>query len=154
MERMAPNFASELWNHFEFFHKLGFVWCGTPASCYPYHVMGPTWPRFWVLTHRNSKCILSFGVEFIFFDIISRNILLKMSIISMMKIAWVILIICVFYILFIMFTGHSAPTRRFPHSTPKRFKQESVRTQRTDWRMDARTDATKHIYLPSFAVDN
>ncbi len=25
--------------------------------------MGPTWCRFWVLTHRNSKCILSFGVE-------------------------------------------------------------------------------------------
>ncbi len=23
----------------------------------------PTWCRFWVLTHRNSKCILSFGVE-------------------------------------------------------------------------------------------
>ena len=62
-EHMPPIFASELWNQFEFFHKLGFVWCGTPASCVPYHVMGLTWPRFWVLTYRNSKCILSFGVE-------------------------------------------------------------------------------------------
>ena len=62
-KHIPPIFASELWNHFDFFHKLGFVWCGTPASCLPYHVMGLTWPRFWVHTHGNSKCILSFGVE-------------------------------------------------------------------------------------------
>ncbi len=60
---IPSNFDSELWNHLEFFHKLSFVWSGTSMTYPPYPFMGPTWCRFWVLTHRNSKCILSFGVE-------------------------------------------------------------------------------------------
>ncbi len=67
LKRCIPsNFDSELWNHLEFFHKPSFVWSGTSMSYPPYPLMGPTWCRFWVLTHRNSKCILSFGVECIF----------------------------------------------------------------------------------------
>ncbi len=60
---IPSNIDSELWNHLEFFHKLSFVWSGTSMSYPPYPLMGPTWCSFWVLTHRNSKCILSFGVE-------------------------------------------------------------------------------------------
>ncbi len=60
---IPSNSNSELWNHLDFFHELSFVWCGTSMSYPPYLLMGPTWCRVWVLTHRNSKCILSFGVE-------------------------------------------------------------------------------------------
>ncbi len=61
--KFASNFDSELWNYLEFFHKLSFAWRGT-SMIYPrYPLMGPTWHMFWVLTHRNSKPILSFGVE-------------------------------------------------------------------------------------------
>ncbi len=60
---IPSNFDSELWNHLEFFHKLSFVWRGTSMSYPPYPLIVPTWCRFWVLTHWNSKCILSFGVE-------------------------------------------------------------------------------------------
>ncbi len=60
---IPSNFDSELWNHLEIFHKLSFVWRGTSMSYPPYPLTGPTWCRFWVLTHQNSKCILSFGVE-------------------------------------------------------------------------------------------
>ena len=31
-------------------------------------IRGPTWPGLWVLTHQNSKCILSFGVECILYQ--------------------------------------------------------------------------------------
>ena len=60
---MPSNFASQFWNHFEFCRKLSFFWIATPTSCSAYPLMGPTCPRFWVLSRRNSKCILSFGVE-------------------------------------------------------------------------------------------
>ncbi len=60
---IPSNFDAELWNHLEYFHKLSFVWRGTSMSHPQYPLMGPTWCRFWVLTQRNSKCILSFGVE-------------------------------------------------------------------------------------------
>ncbi len=60
---IPSNFDSELLNRLEFFHKLSFVWRGTSMSYPPYPLMGPTCCTFWVLTHRNSKCILSFGVE-------------------------------------------------------------------------------------------
>ncbi len=60
---IPSNFDLKLWNHMESFHKLSFVWRGTSMSSPSYPLMGLTWCRFWVRTHRNSKCILSFGVE-------------------------------------------------------------------------------------------
>ncbi len=69
---IPSNFDSELWNHLEFFHKLSFVWRGTSMSHPQYPLMGPTGCRFWVLTHRNSKCILSFGVECTWYPSLSQ----------------------------------------------------------------------------------
>ena len=43
--------------------KPGLIWCGSPMGWSPYPVLGPTQPRFWVHTRRNTKCILSFGIE-------------------------------------------------------------------------------------------
>ncbi len=60
---IRSNFDSELWNHLEFVHKFSFVCCGISTSYPPYPLMGPICCRFWILTHQNSKCILSFGVE-------------------------------------------------------------------------------------------
>ena len=50
---MPSSFASELWKHIELCRTLSFVWFGTPTSCPPCTVTGPTWPRFCVLEVHN-----------------------------------------------------------------------------------------------------
>ncbi len=49
-QTFPQNFGTT-WN---FFHKVGFVWCGTPMGLLPDPLLGSSWPSLWVLLRKQS----------------------------------------------------------------------------------------------------